>query len=126
MNTHIIRYAKNHYGRSKDRMSDLKVLIGKWSLIDPEGISDKDVLECVYDVWLEVAAPHDRELLMREMFFNSEHHFKAGLKQGESNVEVATLTLLGGLTFVLGIEFKEKYDLSFAEEEVDDGSISVE
>jgi hypothetical protein len=115
INTHIIRYAKNHYGHSVDRISDLKVLISKWSGTDEEYISEREVMECVYNVWCNIQVSRfDREALMREMFYTSHHRTT---ENDVCRVSDAIKILLGGMSPIAIKdlpELEEKYsDINF-------------
>ena len=122
MNTHIIRYAKHHYGHSNSKVEDLKILIGKWSGIPADTLTLRDVMECVYDVWLEVARSCDKNSLMRELFFTSHHRaWGEPIPLGVANAELAISVMLGAISVipVQGLEFEDKFDIDFRESEVE-------
>jgi len=67
---HIWLYAKGHYARSGDLLSDLKVLVGHHSAIKPEHVTEGDILI----VMCEIAHPYlmtgNAESKLREFLAN--------------------------------------------------------
>jgi hypothetical protein len=119
INTHIIRYGKNHYGKSNNILDDLRILISKWSGIDQCYITDRDIMECVSDVWNAFAKKHQRIEFLKEVFYTSHHRFNINLESGFSNVYIAVSVMIGHTVSweVKDLpEFEDKYDIHFMDE----------
>ena len=70
VNTHIIKYAKGHYGETDDVMSDLRFIIKRWSGMHKDcSISNKDVFRCVLEVWRAVCSDREKSDTMLNLFF---------------------------------------------------------
>ena len=95
MNLHIVKYAKGHYGYSKDPMNDLKNVISNYSGVHYEGLNDRDVLECVSDVWFKVARPFDRERFNVNIFCNNGSKY-----DGTTTLQIVIAEMLSNMRYV--------------------------
>lgn len=89
MNIHLIYYAKGHYGKTENLLDDLATVIAKWSLMPVDCITPRDILECLYDVWMDVAEEHMRQVLMKEIFFGGyRDQCVAGIGNVEDTIKI--------------------------------------
>lgn len=54
---HVVLYAKGWYRKSGNAIEDLKVLLGKWSNIEPQFISRRDIFQFIIETILYVKLP---------------------------------------------------------------------
>jgi len=94
MNVHLIYYAKGQYGTSSYQLRDLQRVISKFSGVDYDSITPRDVLECVYSVWMGVSEHYMRSDLMGDLFYSP---FRDTDEPGKSNVMDAIKLLISNI-----------------------------
>ena len=68
IDTQIIRYAKNHYGRSNNCIDDLKYVVSRQCTIPLELVTEDDVFNCINHTWVNAADKVDRDRFNVDLF----------------------------------------------------------